>query len=187
VDQKVKRYAGFTLLEVLYCIAIIAIVAAILMPVFRSAKHSAQVTASISNLHQMYVALSLYQTAQGTGAQTGTLAEMGLPSGDRAYESLKIPSAVWRSPCGLNTSWAPGPVVNVQYEYFAQTSFTKWDEAIKTYQDNVVMFVDMNCSEHGEPLRSTFIVHQGLGVRLSGALLNLHKPGNYGQQSWWAQ
>jgi prepilin-type N-terminal cleavage/methylation domain-containing protein len=178
------RRAGFSLLEVIYCIAIIAIVAAILMPVFRSAKHSAQVTSSISNLHQMHTALLLYQTAQGSSAQYGSLAEMGLPSGDQAYESLHLPASLWLSPCGLNPSWAPGPV-RVQYEYFAQTSFTHWDEAIKEYQDNVVMFSDMNCAEHGEPLRSSFIIHQGLGVRLSGALLNLRKPGNYGQQSWW--
>ncbi len=180
-----KRSAGFSMVEVIYCIAIIAIVAAILIPVFRSAKHSAQVTASISNLHQMHVALNLYQSAQSSAAVSGSLAEMGLPSGSNAYDSLHIPPELWQSPCGLNTSWTPGPIVKIQYEYFAQTSFTPWDEAIKSYQENAVMFVDMNCAEHGEPLRSAFILHRGLGVRLSGALLNLHKPGNYGQQEWW--
>ncbi len=179
-----RKRAGFSLLEVIGCILIIAIIAAILMPVFRSARHSAQVTASTSNLHQMYTAMCLYQTAQGSSAQYGSLAEMGLPSGDQAYESLHIPPEVWISPCGLNPSWAPGPV-KTQYEYFAQTSFTKWDEAIKKYQDNAVVFVDMNCADHNEPLRSDFFSHQGLGVRLSGALLNLRQTGNYGQQAWW--
>jgi len=183
-DQLMRKRSGFSLLEVIYCIAIIAIVAAILLPVFRNAKHSAHITASISSLHQMHTALMLYQTAQGSSAQSGSLPEMGLPSGDQAYESLHIPLAVWQSPCGLNPSWAPGPV-KVQYEYFAQTSQTHWDEAIRSYQDNVVMFVDMNCAEHGEPLRSDFILHRGLGVRLSGALLNLHKQGNYSRQAWW--
>lgn len=53
---------GFTLIELLVVIAIIAILAAILFPVFARAKKSAQQTRCISNLSQIGKALNLYMT-----------------------------------------------------------------------------------------------------------------------------
>ena len=51
---------GFTLIELLVVIAIIAILAAILFPVFAAARVSAQRSACCSNLRQIGVALLLY-------------------------------------------------------------------------------------------------------------------------------
>lgn len=54
------RSKGFTLIELLVVIAIIAILAAILFPIFVTAKGSAQVTRCVNNLKQMGTALTLY-------------------------------------------------------------------------------------------------------------------------------
>ncbi len=51
---------GFTLIELLVVIAIIAILAAILFPVFTSAKNAAQQTACLDNLKQISAAFQLY-------------------------------------------------------------------------------------------------------------------------------
>ncbi len=51
---------GFTLIELLVVIAIIAILAAILFPVFAQAKGAAKKTSAISNMKQLGVALHLY-------------------------------------------------------------------------------------------------------------------------------
>jgi prepilin-type N-terminal cleavage/methylation domain-containing protein len=51
---------GFTLIELLVVIAIIAILAAILFPVFAQAKESAKKTACLSNTKQMGIGLYLY-------------------------------------------------------------------------------------------------------------------------------
>lgn len=51
---------GFTLIELLVVIAIIAILAAILFPVFQRAKESAKRTTCLSNQRQMGVALLMY-------------------------------------------------------------------------------------------------------------------------------
>ncbi|RYG39555.1 prepilin-type N-terminal cleavage/methylation domain-containing protein, partial [bacterium] len=56
-----QRSKAFTLIELLVVIAIIAILAAILFPVFAQAKTAAKKTAHLSNLKQTGTSLVLYQ------------------------------------------------------------------------------------------------------------------------------
>jgi hypothetical protein len=135
----------------------------------------------------MSVALLLYQTSQGGGATYGTLSDMGLPDGFHVLQSrLDLPLPIWQSPCGQNPSWEEKPVV-IQYEYFPETSLDNFPKTSSIYQENSTMFVDMNCAEHGEPLYSDFMQHRGLGVLLSGTLLNLNHPGDMRRQRWWSR
>ena len=57
--------SGFTLIELLVVIAIIAILAAILFPVFLTAKASAVTASCANNLHQIGIATSLYMGDNG--------------------------------------------------------------------------------------------------------------------------
>jgi prepilin-type N-terminal cleavage/methylation domain-containing protein len=57
-----KRSKAFTLIELLVVIAIIAILAAILFPVFAQAKEAAKKTVSISNMKQIGLAFNMYAT-----------------------------------------------------------------------------------------------------------------------------
>lgn len=57
------RRPGFTLIELLVVIAIIAILAAILFPLFMAAKESASRSACVNNLRQIGTALTLYMDA----------------------------------------------------------------------------------------------------------------------------
>ena len=53
---------GFTLIELLVVIAIIAILAAILFPVFAQARESARKTSCINNMKQLALGLTMYRT-----------------------------------------------------------------------------------------------------------------------------
>ncbi len=70
------RSQGFTLMELLMVIAIIAILAAILFPIFLSTKEHAKVTRCLSNLSNLQTALRLYADDNGGKMPSATYAWM---------------------------------------------------------------------------------------------------------------
>jgi len=60
VFRPLKRASGFTLMEVLIVIAILSVLAAILIPVFLSARERARQSVCAGNLGQLYKVVALY-------------------------------------------------------------------------------------------------------------------------------
>lgn len=81
----ISRRNGFTLIELLVVIAIIAILAAILFPVFAKAREAARGTSCLSNMKQVATSLIMYSQEYDSSypcADPGFAISMGDPNGE---------------------------------------------------------------------------------------------------------
>jgi prepilin-type N-terminal cleavage/methylation domain-containing protein/prepilin-type processing-associated H-X9-DG protein len=159
------KRAGFTLIELLVVIAIIAILAAILFPVFARAREKARQTSCLSNLKQMGLAWLQYaQDYDGVTVpvQTGPVTAYTLPDGDASsgfiyWAALLYPYTrnVQVYNCPSNSfAWHGESTVMSCYGYLS----INWGVAMSSYAQaaNTVVMYD---------------------VRAAGAFADLHAPG----------
>jgi prepilin-type N-terminal cleavage/methylation domain-containing protein len=87
-----KHRSGFTLIELLVVIAIIAILAAILFPVFAQAREKARAISCVSNLKQLGLAYRMYM---------------------EDYDEMVVPDYEYVGGCCSNLLWYP----DIMYPY----------------------------------------------------------------------
>jgi prepilin-type N-terminal cleavage/methylation domain-containing protein len=122
---------GFTLVEILVVVTIIAIVAALTFPIFASAKRSSKGTVEISNMKQVYMALTMYEE-DSAGKSPLVLGEVrSYTTNDEVFAS---PLDVFRKPM-TGDQWTATPFVpcsgllyphKISFGYLRQ--FTPYDE-----------------------------------------------------------
>jgi len=86
----ISNRRGFTLLELLTVIAIIALLAAILFPVFAGVRSQAKKTQCITNLHNIYMAVRQYRLDEGVYPDV-LFGYVQYPSGNPISNEIPIP------------------------------------------------------------------------------------------------
>jgi prepilin-type N-terminal cleavage/methylation domain-containing protein/prepilin-type processing-associated H-X9-DG protein len=101
MSRRSNASRGFTLIELLVVIAIIAILAAILFPVFAQAREAARKTQCLSNLKQLGTAISLYTQDFD---ETLPMANYASASGNTSWQFLVDPYVKANFPNVVNVS-----------------------------------------------------------------------------------
>lgn len=117
---------AFTLIELLVVIAIIAILAAILFPVFAQAKAAAKKTAAISNQKQIGTALQIYMADY----------DDTFPRSDDCIAN----SSLNRANNTLPTGGDPSPFCSGATNFSFRTNHYSWQKWLQPYSKNVALF-----------------------------------------------
>lgn len=118
VTQSIARRRAFTLVELLTVIAIIAILAAILIPVVGNMRRSAQNTTCLNKLRVLYQGIAIFTADQGSipRANGETLAPGNMLKQGRTWRAALIGSGA--IPEGRSTSANPGDWASENFEIF---------------------------------------------------------------------
>jgi prepilin-type N-terminal cleavage/methylation domain-containing protein/prepilin-type processing-associated H-X9-DG protein len=129
------RRHGFTLIELLVVIAIIAILAAILFPVFARAREKARQTSCLSNLKQIGTAVIMYATDndnmmpwQQMFVAWGGVGNLGMPGWLEVIQPYAKNTQIYRCPSGpANT------LSHYSFNQYAMSIYTGWGSSVGAY------------------------------------------------------
>jgi len=120
-----RSHSGFTLIELLVVIAIIAILAAILFPVFAKVREKARQTSCASNMKQLGLAMMQYSQDYDETLPVGYPLFNGFNGigwGGRIHTYLKS-AAVYQCPDDATSPIGPGGSTNVSYGFNRSLAF----------------------------------------------------------------
>lgn len=171
------RKRAFSIVEILVCVAIIAVMAAVTYPVAVAAKKRSRDVTCASNLRSLWLATALYREDYSPHSEAGNLYEMGMPS----YSTVWQIQVAKNLQCPLRPS-KPARMGNYVYNTgdpeYPQVS-NDWIAAVEKHGPSTVIFADFL---HGDQDTLTIPTypHLGLGVDLGGTFRKQNKPGKIG-------
>ncbi len=187
------RVRAFGLLEVLIVATILAIIAAIVTPVYLRAKDKAKENVCISNLKQIHAATMMYRHDYDGDGKYDRAIRMGLPP--LGWTTLFLHNYISEAAfiCTGVSPWNNGivkyqpgfygepPGVGLDYE---KSDWTKW---VPILRDDTILLGDLNHQPPGSNIQAVMQRHWAIGLYLGGYVKKLQKPGNPFYFEWWIQ
>lgn len=172
-----KPKCAFTLIELLVVIAILLLIAGILLPVYASAKRSAKVSATLSEAHQLWVALATYRSDWDGEGKLGTASEMGLPPLNYNTLLAVAPDTLWKTECD--------PQQRFNYCPDNEVGPRSWLETVLVAGEAVPVAATVACTEDRWDVNNQFHPKLGLAATLAGTLLKKRRAGDSFRLDWW--
>lgn len=170
---------GYTLVEVLVCISIIATLAAVLGLAVPGALRSARGARAIGHMRQIAVAVKLYQEEWG---RIPTINNVEKPNVTSWGKRFGLPEETFIG-CGSHTN---NPFTySIVYFYISD----KWpyEEWLVTYGDSLPVAFDVNCSDPAVHVGNPYEPKLALAVNLGGTALRRRRAGDPWQASFWLE
>lgn len=174
---------GITLLEVMICCAIIALIAALSLPALASAKLASLKTTTKSNLRQINLALMLYRE-DSQPPDTGNLYELGLPPHAEIRRMI--------SQLGLKPPRkAPFPGWDFYYvlipdpDHASAQVLTMWRNYNEGCGASSTYLADMTWSEVSIEEPSPYVTKHAIGITLDGSVVDRRRFGYPFMPPWW--
>jgi prepilin-type N-terminal cleavage/methylation domain-containing protein len=191
----VRRH-GFTLVEVLVSLAIVALLAALLTPVFARAKDRAQVAESVLKLKQCHLALQLYRDQWDGDDTSGDFFRMGLwqewDMRQLWWDFVEIPEDFLQSPCKRAYSGFSNLSIKWNQITYAPDYYNKWAELngnnvgyLAKYRWRALAFMDTYCTDPPLEPFNPYRTKRFLAILLNGELVNKRRAGSmYRFENW---
>jgi len=177
-----RKRQGFTIVEVLVVIAIVATLAALMFPVFARSKRQGFIDKDVEKLHQCQLATALYQhdnDGAGVPPYSLPLPRDWLNQFKRGGTFYGTDESSWTSACGRHPS-SPSP----NFVFFADTGPVA-SRAYSLHGERTILMADENCNDASVDVSADFITKLGLGVLIDGTLVRrLHQGAVYSFYFW---
>lgn len=167
---------GFTLLEMVAVMAIIAALTAIITPVYSSAVLAAKAQSSIQKLKQWHLAIRLYQD-QWDFKGYDSVEALALPDPKYFLQDL-FPAkteVAFASPCGYHWSFDSG---GNGLGYYYSLPLGGAISEYQRYRQNSVILMDFQCNNGGVRVADPLERKLGLGLLLSGQVTVHYRTGD---------
>ena len=211
--KRIERIRALTMVEALVILAIIAMLTALVYPVFGHLKRKMNVFTSMRQLRDIHVGVELYRHEYG-GVDVFTsyksyytlaipLAEKTLPFNPH-LPGIDHRSDTWVSPCGNRNPLLADRELTVfrgihgWFQYTAamyEPGFLDGrgrdlrDEFLACtpkYRSNIVLAVDTNCNPPGTKMGAPLTRKRGIALLLSGQVVNKYATGSAVYLEWYS-